>query len=80
MISKLINFNSKVCIEHLLKMKKSDFVNVSGVPNLVITYGGWIDDCSASEVVLVIPGKFLCPAHFSHLKGYFYCSLVMVSV
>ena len=38
-------------------MRKSAFVNVSGVPNLVITYGGWIDDCSASEVVLVIPGK-----------------------
>ncbi|XP_043204651.1 lipid droplet-associated hydrolase-like isoform X1 [Amphibalanus amphitrite] len=37
--------------------RKSAFVNVSGVPNLVITYGGWIDDCSAAEVVLVIPGN-----------------------
>ncbi|XP_037071504.1 lipid droplet-associated hydrolase-like, partial [Pollicipes pollicipes] len=38
-------------------MRKSDFVYISGVPNLVITYGQWITDCTASEVVLVIPGN-----------------------
>ena len=45
-------------LKTFIKMRNSDFVDVSGVPNLVITYGGWIDDCPATEVVLVIPGKF----------------------
>ena len=43
-------------------MRKSAFVDVSGVPNLVITYGEWIEDCSAAEVVLVIPGKYFLSA------------------
>lgn len=38
-------------------MRKSDFIDVCGVPHLIITYGGWVTDCSASEIVLVIPGK-----------------------
>ena len=55
-LSKIFRAKLKL-VQYRSVMRKSEFVNVSGVPNLVITYGGWIDDCSAAEVVLVIPGK-----------------------